>query len=149
MQTFVPIADVTASIDALDKRRCWKQCVEALALLRGACPNHPASRMWRGFEAALALYYSTCLDVCVVKHRIRTKLSRVEVSEAVVMPPWWGGPIHANHRARLLAKDFAFYSQYGWQEQPEIFNLWPSANTCPAADAATPSSSASEGRPAS
>jgi hypothetical protein len=32
---------------------------------------------------------------------------------------------HSSHRAALLYKDFEWYSQFGWCEQPQLHYLWP------------------------
>lgn len=32
---------------------------------------------------------------------------------------------HASHRANLLRKDFAHYSQFGWVEDPTMPYYWP------------------------
>ncbi len=42
------------------------------------------------------------------------------------LPPWWGEPrLHGSHRSRLLAKDFAHYSQFDWTETPGQDYYWP------------------------
>lgn len=57
MQTFLPYADFDESARALDPKRLGNQVYrECLTLIRGGWPNHPASRMWRGYECALACY---------------------------------------------------------------------------------------------
>jgi len=79
------------SAELLDKRRCWKQVVEAKQLLSTLryehCPeswksknmwqkqpykNHPARLMWEGFEELLAHYYNCFLWHCKNVHKIRT-----------------------------------------------------------------------------
>jgi len=62
MQTFLPYPDFTKSAQCLDSKRLGKQRVEAwqiYEILRGKKSrwmNHPAVRMWRGFERALLWY---------------------------------------------------------------------------------------------
>ena len=62
MQTFLPEVTFTASAKALDNKRLGKQRVEVLQLLRALSGeskgwvNHPACKMWHGFEMALAVY---------------------------------------------------------------------------------------------
>lgn len=144
MQTFLPLSSIVESLNCLDKKRCWKQCIEARQLLDGKAPKHPAAEMWSGFHPALTLYYNTCLGICLVKHRIRTQLTRrrlcgcnesamlrvcpacAQQDDTPPLPPWFGGKLHSNHRARLLTKDFAHYSQFGWSEAFCIVNYWPS-----------------------
>lgn len=138
MQTFLPSTDIHECADILDWRRCGKQRVEVLQILktlsRGPAAkgwaHHPAVLMWRGYEPLLIRYgvamcvnwinrgyRDTCTDKILSFRKIY--LGRVKV------PPWWSGNIHATHRAALLAKDFMFYREYRWKETPIIEYLWP------------------------
>ena len=64
MQTFLPYADFKETAKCLDMKRLGKMRVEAMQILmvltglnKGkAWTNHPAVKMWRGYEAALAEY---------------------------------------------------------------------------------------------
>jgi hypothetical protein len=62
VQTFLPLPDFAESAAVLDRQRLGKQRVEVLQLLgaltgqRPGWVNHPAARMWRGHERALARY---------------------------------------------------------------------------------------------
>ena len=62
MQTFLPDPDFERTARILDDRRLGKQRVEVLQILNamhrtsGGWVNHPATRMWRGFEPALVAY---------------------------------------------------------------------------------------------
>lgn len=62
MQTFLPYADFWKSAQALDRSRLGKQRVETYQILRALTGeskgwvNHPATKMWRGHEGALAVY---------------------------------------------------------------------------------------------
>ena len=66
MQTFVPYTTFAQSLNCLDYKRLGKQRVEtkqllnALAGLTKGWVNHPAAKMWRGHEAALASYGRVC-----------------------------------------------------------------------------------------
>ena len=59
MQTFLPFSDFEKSAKALDYRRLGKQRIEAYQIwkvLTGqttAWKNHPAVKMWQGYEQAL------------------------------------------------------------------------------------------------
>lgn len=119
MQTFLPYPDFRESAKALDNKRLGKQRVEAYQLLitllekRGAWINHPAARMWRGYESALALYALEvcdewknrgCRDTC--HDKILELVNRHGLSlKKVKNPPWLGNPeFHASHRSNLLRK---------------------------------------------
>lgn len=143
MQTFLPYSDFKKSAECLDKKRCWKQVVEAKQLLevlklsRGGhtlssaqkrIRNHPACRMWVGYEKALSRYYNDFLEVSIDKWKIKTEKCQkiIFLDKHYIIPDWnLYEPLHANHRGRLLAKNYDFYSQYGWSEKPVEENYYP------------------------
>ena len=64
VNTFLPYPDFEASAQILDYRRLGKHLVEAKQILdamydssRGYY-NHAATRMWRGYEEALKVYFN-------------------------------------------------------------------------------------------
>jgi Pyrimidine dimer DNA glycosylase len=121
MQTFLPYPDFFESARVLDRQRLGKQRVETLQILQALTPDseskwqrHPAVKMWRGYELALATYGVTiCLewrergyrDTClykicgVVRDHFTRKSPRVE------NPPWLGwDEFHLSHRSNLVRK---------------------------------------------
>ena len=137
MQTFMPIPDLFNSLDLLDYRRQGKQRVEAYQILRtllgqsNGWKNHPAVRMWRGYETALVQYGMTCCTVWTkrgYKDSLYAKfleLYNLCPTEAVV-PPWFGDEkFHASHRSNLLRKDPAYYGKFGWSEPDDLPYYWP------------------------
>lgn len=119
MQTFLPYSDFRLSAACLDYRRLGKQRVEAMQLLLGQWPNHPASKMWRGYEDALAFYGFCCCEEWVkrgYKNRIIFEYNSVMAR--------WGGPIHSSHRSNLLRKDYVWYSRFGWSEPTTLPYVW-------------------------
>jgi hypothetical protein len=141
MQTFLPYDSFTESAKCLDYRRLGKQRVEAYQILRVLTGeskgwiNHPAVKMWRGHEGALARYgLIMCQewiargykDTCTEK--IDSILNKVsyETEERFNNPSWFSGPIHASHRSNLLRKNKQFYSKYGWTEPDNLPYVWPS-----------------------
>ena len=43
----------------------------------------------------------------------------------IVKPHWLGKEaFHSSHRANLLRKDFEYYSQFNWTENPESPYVW-------------------------
>ena len=129
MQTFLPYKDFTLSAQCLDYRRLGKQRVEALQIfnaLTGASTkdgreykgwiNHPATKMWEGYEEALLLYKNKMIEEWILRGYNNT-MEMYGISENVEMPHWLGDErLHASHRSNLLRKDFEFYSKYGWRE---------------------------------
>ena len=137
MQTFLPYADFTASSVALDDRRLGKQRIETFQILRAltwpdyAWKNHPAVRMWRGYEPMLLRYGLVICDEWDARgyaDTVRGKLEvhRRETGGPVLAPPWLGDDaVHASHRSNLLRKDPEFYGRYGWREPPDLPYVWP------------------------
>lgn len=134
MQTFLPYPNLRDSAACLDDKRLGKQRVEAmqiLSTLRGLSDgwrNHPAVRMWEGFESCLELY----LLFCVLEWEGRGYVNNIRVDYSMRAPflcdvPDWLGDfrIHSSHRAALLAKEPEWYDCMGWTEEPEINYWWP------------------------
>jgi hypothetical protein len=150
MQTFLPYPHFAESAKVLDYRRLGKQRVEVLQLLsalsngpdkwvtthygapvKRATPwyNHPAAKMWRGYEDALVYYGAvmcrewlnrgykdTCLD----------KIQSFATKSVITEPPWLGdSDFHAAHRSNLLRKDPVHYGQFGWTEPNDLPYIWP------------------------
>ena len=133
MQTFLPLPTYYESMNCLDKSRLGNQVWrEGLTLLRGKWPNHPASRMWRGYEYHLGLYL---LAGCGVLYErtdkyypdVREKIHTEMVKHKNTGPPPWIGDekFHASHRSNLLRKDPEWYGQFGWKEPSDLPYIWP------------------------
>lgn len=130
MHTFLPYPSFAESARALDAVRLRKQRLEAFQILsclqdpitlayrteRGLQPpktgwaNHPAVRMWRGYEKALRLYYnymiderrSGTLEMLMIDYEINGLLPPQDFVE---LPPWFGDErLHSSHRSRLHFK---------------------------------------------
>jgi hypothetical protein len=134
MQTFLPYSSFAESARVLDWRRLGKQRVETLQILRTLAglskgwSNHPAVRMWRGYESALRVYGAViCLEWRNRGYRDKCLDKILDMSSVLyAVPPWLGDPaFHASHRAALLAKDPEWYGQWGWTETPGIEYVWP------------------------
>lgn len=131
MQTFIPYTDFEKCAKALDYRRLGKQRVECMQILNamqktsGGWVNHPATRMWRGYEPALRQYQRAI----ILEWIARGYKNNMEIppEEPYELPPWWGNEeIHASHRAALLEKDFIYYYENeGWEDEPELNYVWP------------------------
>jgi hypothetical protein len=155
MQTFLPLSDYHQSMRCLDKTRLGNQVWrEGLTLIRGGWPNHPASKMWRGYEWQLSQYLLAGLDVLTERNgkpynELRDKIV-VERNKhkPTPKPPWVGDEsFHASHRSNLLRKVIEaeqkaessptnrnivnaiyqrqWYSQFRWTEPPDLPYIWP------------------------
>ncbi|MFO7996327.1 MAG: MSMEG_6728 family protein [Dehalococcoidia bacterium] len=130
MQTFLPYPEFDKSAAVLDRQRLGKQRVEAFQIVRAITlgsgwSNHPIVRMWTGFENALKLYSNVMVEEWV-RRGYRNNLGIYDLAGCEIAYPWWLGieEFHASHRAALLAKDYCYYSKYGWAETPRINYLW-------------------------
>jgi hypothetical protein len=134
MQTFL-VSPNFDDVGQLDYRRLGKQRVEAkqiyLALTEDAYgwKNHPAVKMWKGYEQAL-LYYGLKTTMAWTALGYRDSLApffgdRIIIQQ-IELPHWIGDErVYASHRANLLRKDPSFYAQYGWTEDPATPYFWP------------------------
>lgn len=133
MQTFLPYPDFQASATVLDRQRLGKQRVEVLQLLRAlngqtaGWTNHPAARMWRGYEPALRDYGITICDEWIARgyrDTCRGKIAALAAGNRVD-PPWLGDPeFHASHRSNLLRKDPDHYGLL-FDEPDDLPYVWP------------------------
>jgi hypothetical protein len=131
MMTFVVSSDVMECAKALDYRRLGKQRVEAYQILRTlrghshGWKNHPAVKMWRGYEDALALYMNAMIKEWVARGYKNT----MKLEEVCATPnfPWWFSwkPLQDSHKASLNRKMPDYYHF----EVDDVFTnhgyIWP------------------------
>lgn len=130
MQTFLPYPEFDKSAAVLDRQRLGKQRVEAYQIIRaiaygGGWSHHPIVKMWTGYVNALKLYSNAIVEEWV-RRGYRNNLEIYNLTDCEIKYPWWLGieEFHAAHRAALLAKDYGYYSKYGWKEKPQIQYIW-------------------------
>lgn len=131
MQTFLPYPSFEESARVLDNKRLGKQRVEAFTILRtlsggiSGWKNHPAVKMWKGFEDALEMYYSCMVERWIIRG-FNNSMPFPVPKKFVSKPSWLGDErLHASHRSNLLRKDYKWYSQFGWGEKPNLKYWWP------------------------
>jgi hypothetical protein len=133
LQTFLPYADFLMSAKVLDPKRLGNQCYrETVTLIRGKWPNHPASKMWRGYEFALARYgMALALELQLRGSPSGSKWFDWFADVLLELPdtgppPWLGNEhFHASHRSNLLRKDPEWYGKFGWKEPNNLPYVWP------------------------
>ena len=123
MQTFLPYPDFIHTAKILDDKRLGKQRIEALQILKtlhygGHWKNHPAVRMWKGYEDALGMY----MNVMIIEWEFRkfnnTMLYYIARATLLIYPPWLGDErLHMSHKANLARKSPDYYGK-----------LWPEAD---------------------
>ena len=141
MQTFLPYSSFIESVRCLDRQRLGKQRVEALQILNAlngkskGWTNHPATKIWRGYEEALCLYKDLCIqewmqrgykNTMSFKKRDALYWQEIGVEGSFLLPPWIGQEnFHASHRSNLLRKNPDHYGQFGWDEPRDLPYVWP------------------------
>jgi hypothetical protein len=152
MQTFLPYPDFLASARTLDQKRLGKQRVETIQVLRGLTRrgygwrNHPAVKMWAGYEEALVRYgldvcavwsepgrADTCAATMAVDLAAACGIDRVrgqaDLAEAGELPPWLGHEeLHRSHRSSLLRKDPEHYRPLFGDVPPDLEYVWPASD---------------------
>lgn len=131
MITFLPYSSFYESTKVLDDKRLGKQRVEAFQILKvltenpqSRWRNHPAVKMWVGYEDALR-YYLYC---CISEWGRRGFVNNMKAPYLFPyqLPKWLGfEPLHASHRANLLRKNPEHYGRFGWTEKPYNGYYWP------------------------
>jgi len=130
MQTFLPLPNFRDSLACLDPRRLGKQRSEARTIFNtlingGGWSHHPAIKMWRCYECAIAEYYNLCVEEWKRRGYVNN-MEPLPLREWFPYPPWLGDEeFHARHRGQLLAKDPKWYGRFGWTEEPGLPYIWP------------------------
>lgn len=148
MNTFLPLSTFAESAACLDRQRLGKQRVEARQILEcllgvGSTHwrNHPAVRMWAGYEGPLVIYGITICQEWI-RRGYRDTQTEVFLRLSSLVPgihanptqtwfsgpmPWWLGweSFHASHRSNLLRKMPEHYLQFKWEEPAGLPYIWP------------------------
>lgn len=136
MQTFLPYPCFYESAKALDTKRLIKQRVEVYQILR-ACwrmgkgwHNHPAVRMWRGYERGLVRYGLEICEECKSRGvrdntNLYARIRKFNEDGQRYDCPIFPSAFHASHRSNLLRKDPAHYGQFNWTEPDNLPYIWP------------------------
>ena len=135
MQTFLPYQDFELSAKCLDYRRLGKQrveCKQILMALTGQSKgwvNHPATRMWRGYEGALTDY---AIHVCREwKSRgymdsLENWFRDVPIPEKTLWyPKWLSEDFCLSHQSNLVRKFPEHYRKYFPDVPDDLSYIWP------------------------
>ena len=130
MQTFLPYSNFHKTAEVLDYKRLGKQRVEGMQIIntilnpqQKGWRNHPIVIMWTPYVTALMMYTNTIINEWI-KRGYNNNMKLYKFS-SLIMPHWLGKEeFHSSHRANLLRKDFEYYSQFNWQENPDNPYVW-------------------------
>ena len=136
MQTFLPDHSWFITARILDNKRLGKQRVESyqiLKALRGESKgwvNHPATRMWRGYERSLILYTTVICDEWVrrgYKDTVRAKVTAMLDDYQTYARPWWMDEpkLYLSHQSNLVRKDPDYYGLYFPRVPNDLPYYWP------------------------
>jgi len=135
MQTFLPDQSYFVSARILDRQRLGKQRVEAYQILRAlrgeskGWVNHPATRMWRGYERNLILYTEVMCDEWTsrgYKDSIKDKVGvMLPDYPDYVSPPWLTYDLIRTHQSNLVRKDPTYYQPMFPGVPDNLAYLWP------------------------
>jgi len=140
MQTFLisPVFEETAKV--LDRQRLGKQRVEALQILDvllGIKPesrwkNHPAVKMWNGYEVCLLNYVKTIMDEwknrgykntkCEEKYNMMLDLI---VGKKLIYPDWFTPEFFEAHKSNLIRKKSDHYRKFFKNTPNNLEYIWP------------------------
>jgi hypothetical protein len=144
----------------LDNKRLNKQALEGWQILMvlleldpqgnfrpaKGWKNHPAVKMWRGHEMALYVYIQAMVKewksrgfnstIGEKAHATMIRAEELDLLSHPSDPPAWirdmsfFDEIASSHRTALLSKEYEWYSQFGWEEdpgyRPETYDyIWP------------------------
>ena len=142
MQTFLPYPDFAKSAACLDRMRLGKQRVECLQILNALTgksegwKNHPAVKMWKGYEKWLAKYGLTICtewikrgykDSCYDKIFPFYNPDDFSINWMGQKPKWLGDEeFHLSHKSNLIRKNPEFYRPiFGLDIPDDLPYIWP------------------------
>lgn len=89
--------------------------------------KHPACKMWKGHEHALADY----LNQSIREWRDRgynNTMNTLLVPVEHTYPDWFGDPaFHKAHKSNLLRKDAEYYGKFNWNVPNNLEYIWPAS----------------------
>lgn len=138
MQTFLPYHSVIDSLVILDNKRLGKQRVEGMQILRALLGqsngwvNHPAVRMWKGYERALLFYTRAACDIWELrgfKNNMKATLDNIArdipESSRIELPEYFDDEFHRSHQSNLVRKDYVHYGKYFPHVPGNLPYKWP------------------------
>lgn len=142
MQTFLPYASFTKTARTLDYRRLWlgKQRVETKQILMALTGestgwrNHPATKMWEGYELVLC-YYGMVMSTewkrrgyvdNLFPYFVAKMEELISNGEKFDGLPWFfrNEEFHRSHQSNLMRKAPEFYSKNFGDVPDDLPYIW-------------------------
>lgn len=146
MQTFLPYGkNFVKNAQVLDNKRLGKQRVENLQIINCLCGvskgwrNHPAVRMWAGYEKALLAYQAAICsewtdrgykDTCLIKSALVIGHDPF-IQGLLPVIPWWlddedvESKVMVSHQSNLVRKLSDHYAPHFPTVPNDIPYHWP------------------------
>lgn len=132
MQTFLPYKSFVESARCLDNKRLGKQRVEAMQILNALQPgstsrwrNHPAVKMWKGYEAELEMYQNLMISEWIERGFNNNMEMTGNFPYTEEIPHWLTDEFCNAHRSNLLRKDPIYYAKFQWDVPANLPYIWP------------------------
>ena len=142
MQTFLPYKSFLFSAKCLDKRRLFKQLIEARQILatlgedvrkidgskyKATHKNHPAVKMWKGYEAVLQNYHNEIWNECKLRGINVSRINKLnKLYQVQKWPKWLGNSVfHKSHQSNLVRKNPDHYRKYFPIVPNNLDYIWP------------------------
>jgi hypothetical protein len=138
VNTFLPYKNFEETAKVLDYRRLNKQILECDQILKAlekkrsgfqgkiGWINHPATRMWEGYEDCLEVYRDVMLKEWISRGYNSTRKFISKMHYFLKHPLWFRDDrVFASHRSNLLRKDPIHYGKFGWTEPNNLEYYWP------------------------
>jgi hypothetical protein len=139
MQTFLPYKDPIESAKVLDNKRLGKQRVEAIQIARSLLgitdgwKNHPAVKMWKGYEPYLIkVYLKNIMDEWEMRGFKNEKcydhylnLLKIVDNKRPIRPHWLSEIVCQSHRSRLIQKKPEHYANIFEGTPHDLEYVWP------------------------
>lgn len=99
--------------------------------------NHPASKMWKGYERALTFYGYVICDEWIKRGYKDSMIERFikanefETSKGPYINPHFidNNDFHISHQSNLLRKDLEYYRKYFPDVPDNLPYIWPIEST--------------------
>jgi len=135
MQTFLPYPEFDKTAKVLDRARLGKQRIEAKQIMqvllneteKKGWRNHPAVKMWKGYEAKLAEYGVAICTEWIARGYVDNQLTyfSARTTQSADAPEWLGDEeFHKAHQSNLVRKDAEHYSKY-FDIVNDLPYVWP------------------------
>jgi hypothetical protein len=144
MQTFITSINIKETAKHLDQQRLGKQRVEAIQILntllgyspKSSWKNHPAVKMWKGYEPFLVKVYLRIImdewvergyknEKCEEHYKKFMEHPTIKDATKIVKPKWLNSSFCFTHRSNLIRKKPEYYRPL-WPATPDNLEyIWP------------------------